>query len=168
VKGSCRDRISDAIPSVASGYGENREKYQVSLLRDEVWSWDLPTTKHEWWSLDCDNIRMKMKTLEWLEVVAWDKARGIFVSWISVELCKFGKIIWWSFQERGLNVINLSQTAAWGALSSKSKIEERLSFCLKTEENQEHLCRYGRSQDLPSAYSLLASSPENRTSEGLI
>jgi hypothetical protein len=46
--------------------------------------------------------------------------------------------------------------AAWEACSINSELGNHLSICLKTEENQENLCRDGRSQDLPDAYWLLS------------
>jgi hypothetical protein len=48
--------------------------------------------------------------------------------------------------------------AAWEASSSNLELGNRLSIYLKTEENQENLFLDGRSQDLPGAYWLLASS----------
>jgi hypothetical protein len=42
--------------------------------------------------------------------------------------------------------------AACKACSSNLELGNHLSICLKTEENQENLCRDGRSQDLRDAY----------------
>jgi hypothetical protein len=53
--------------------------------------------------------------------------------------------------------------AVWEACNSNLEFGNHLSICLKTEENQENLCRDGRSQDLSAdAYWLLANSPANK------
>jgi hypothetical protein len=39
------------------------------------------------------------------------------------------------------------------------------AFAYNTEENQENLCRDGRSQDLPDTHRLLASGPADKTVE---
>jgi hypothetical protein len=38
-----------------------------------------------------------------------------------------------------------------------------LRICSKSEENKENPCRNGRSQDLPDAYRILASTPANES-----
>jgi hypothetical protein len=83
-----------------------------------------------------DRENVEVKTLGWLEAVAWDRGRGILVFWNNVELCSLEKNILVALTETGL--------------------------CLKAEETQETLCRVGRSQDLPDAHWHLASSSANK------
>jgi len=58
--------------------------------------------------------------------------------------------LWWMCKSGGLCENHAAETG-------------HLSTCLKTEENQENFDRGGRSQDLPVARWLLASSPANKT-----
>jgi hypothetical protein len=53
--------------------------------------------------------------------------------------------------------VNNNAVATWN-------LGNHFSMGLKTEENQENLCRFGRSQD---AYRLLASSQANKTLKSL-
>jgi hypothetical protein len=50
----------------------------------------------------------------------------------------------------------------WEGCISSWELGNHLRICLKTEENQEYLCRDGRSQGLPVTHWLLASSPANK------
>jgi hypothetical protein len=59
--------------------------------------------------------------------------------------------------------LNFDKFKSGEAHSGNSELGNHLSICLKTEENQENLCRDGRPQDLPDAYWLLASSPANES-----
>jgi hypothetical protein len=48
--------------------------------------------------------------------------------------------------------MNLIGTSAWETRSSKMEIGNHLNIYLKTEENQENVCREARLQDLPDAH----------------
>jgi hypothetical protein len=49
--------------------------------------------------------------------------------------------------------------------STNLELVNHLDICLKTEGNQENLCRVGRSQNLPDAHWLLASNSANKRTQ---
>jgi hypothetical protein len=48
--------------------------------------------------------------------------------------------------------MNLSRRNAWDACSSDLELGNHLSICLKTEENEENICRDGQSRDFLDAH----------------
>jgi hypothetical protein len=99
-----------------------------------------------------DNVRVKVKT-------AWDRDSGTS-TFMNDEIINWG-VKWFNglYSKIGNSDCFKIGRAAWEACSSNFELGNHLSICLKTEENQENLCRDGRSRDLPDAYWLLASSP---------
>jgi hypothetical protein len=122
-------------------------------------------------SIDCEKVprvcplvlpvrvRVKGKALEWLEAVAWERARGALISelvftYIILVILTARKRNFDEFKSGGLHEKHAVANWNLGTISL---------FAYMTEKPQENLCRDGRSQDLPDTHWLIASGPANRT-----
>jgi hypothetical protein len=91
--------------------------------------------------------------------MAWDRGHGDLISklvltYIILVILAARERNFDKFKSGGLHEKHAVATSNLGTVSA---------FAYETEENQENLCRDGRSQDLPDTHWLLASSLANRT-----
>jgi hypothetical protein len=110
-----------------------------------------------------DRDWVRMQTVRLVSRKAWDRDGGILIFLLTIAHMKI-----WTFNDfsdlriRGVILMNLKS----GGLHDKHTVAtsnlRTISVFLKTEENQENLCRNSQSKDVLDAYWPVASSPEDK------